>query len=109
MPSPPELGDGTGRVRPIEVQRQVNAEAFCGTQGNIGISREITVELERKSQGSNNYDETVLRRKIREHLIHYESQAVSNDQFLEEPHQHNCEAVEYLHVVKGMLSFKLWQ
>lgn len=52
MPSPPELRYVAGEIRIIEVPHQFDAEEFGCTNSNVGITGEITVNLEGKKNSS---------------------------------------------------------
>ena len=52
MPSSPEFRDAPGNIRIIKVFQEVEAEHFSETDGHIGVTREIKVDLEGVSQGS---------------------------------------------------------
>ena len=46
VPALPEFGDGAGAVGGVEVARQINANHFGSTCGNITVAGEVKVKLE---------------------------------------------------------------
>src|SRR5262245_41350130 len=48
MPAAPEILGAGGEVREVEVQRNLEAEAFGDASGHVGVAGEIAVDLERE-------------------------------------------------------------
>ena len=51
VPPPPELGDATREVGQAEVLHQGNAKEPSATHGDVGVAREVTVNLNGKEEG----------------------------------------------------------
>jgi len=48
MPAPPELGDIPGEIRKGKIPQQVDPQQPRSSQSDIGIPREITINLKGK-------------------------------------------------------------
>ena len=46
VPAPPEISDGAGNVRVIEVLKEIKAEHLAKTDCHIGIAAEVKIDLE---------------------------------------------------------------
>ena len=52
VPTAPKLRNITAEIRHVEVPHQLNAEQFGRAYGNVGITREVAVDLEGEEDGS---------------------------------------------------------
>ena len=52
VPAAPKLGEVSGEVWEFEVTQQFKAKEFGGTERNIGIAREVSVDLKAKTDGA---------------------------------------------------------
>jgi len=51
VPAFPEFGDGSGEIRAFEVVHELESHHLCRTDGDIGISGEVAVDLEGEEDG----------------------------------------------------------
>ena len=54
MPASPKFGNIPGEVGIGKVSHQVKTQKTGGSYGNIGVTREITIYLKSKKQGTQN-------------------------------------------------------
>ena len=69
VPATPEFGDVTGEVGDVEVAHETHAEEFRRTDGDVGVAREVTVDLEREEQGADNQFSTAFGGIVRKNLV----------------------------------------
>jgi hypothetical protein len=80
MPSSPKFGRGFGEVRMIEISSQLDAQHLGYPPGDIGISREISENLNPESKNPGP-QERKTRRFQRKNLIAYKTNIIGNNEF----------------------------
>ena len=93
MPPSPELGERFREVRSVEVQHRFEAEKSARSTGNIGITREVTVNLESEQYGGKQQCASCLVLVSLKNLVHINCAIVSNYNLLEESPKHLPHAI----------------
>ncbi|GBF26093.1 hypothetical protein MnTg02_01129 [bacterium MnTg02] len=86
MPASPELGDGTGSIRIVEILREAETEDPAEPDGHVRIGREIEIELQRISDYTEPGDlgaEPSHRDRV--DLICHQAERVGDQCFLRQP------------------------
>lgn len=84
MPTPPKLGDATAEVWQVEVAHQSNSEQLGSTDGDVGIARKVSVDLEGEEDGGQQQRASRMVRIVREHLVGIHRTVVGHHHLLEE-------------------------
>ena len=100
VPAPPELSNVATEIGIVEVAHQPNAKQLGHTDGDIGIAREVGVDLEGEEHGRQRQSGTVVGRLVPEDLVHKNGAVVGDGHFLEQSPQHLPQAVHRLVVAE---------
>ena len=109
MPAAPELGDVAAEVGHFEVAHQADAEEFGGADGDVTVTREVTVYLYGEECGCHDQMEAALVGDIVPDVVHIDGAVVGHHHLLEEAPEHLSDAVDGCGIVKLPLSLELWQ
>ncbi len=101
MPSAPELCHIAREIREGEVSHQPKAEQPCRPDCNIGVSREVSVDLEGEQNATHKQRNAALVRVIAPNLIHDGGAVVGNDHFLEKSPQNLTATVHSLSIIEA--------
>ena len=96
-------------VRPDEVVHQLESHHLGGTDGDVGIPREITIQLEAEQDGSHEYLTAGLPVYVIVYKVDIVSQVVGNDKFEEKAPQHQLYPPDGPLAVETVLLVKLAQ
>lgn len=101
MPPAPELGNVATEVGHVEVAHQLDAEQFRRSDGDIGVTRKVAVNLAGEKDGCEEQGASRLFRVGRKHLVDIHRAVVGHHDLLEQ-------APKYLlHPVDGGVVIKL--
>ena len=109
VPPPPKLGYVSAEIRHVEVPHQLYPEQFGGSNGNVAVPREVTVDLESEEYGRKEKVAPALLRIRREYLIHEHRAVVCNHYLLEQTPQYLAHPVYRRGVIKLPLLQELRQ
>ena len=109
VPSSPKLGDVAAEIRHVEVTHQFDTEQLGRTDGYVGITREVPVDLEGEEDGCKEQSASILSRIGREHLVDKDSAVISHHNLLEQAPQNLSHAVGGVVVVEFALFKELRQ
>ena len=109
MPSSPEFGNVTGEIREGEIPQQLNAEEPGRAQCNVGVTREVTIDLEGKEQSPKNKRAARIRSRIVKNEVGVFCTLIGNDDFFKQAPEYLPEAIDSLRVIKGTCLFNLWK
>ena len=84
VPTAPKLRNVAAEIRHVEVPHQLYAEQLGCAYGNVGIAREITVNLEGEKDGSKKQSASCLFRVSRENFVHIHSAIICYHYLLEQ-------------------------
>ena len=84
MPAVPEFDDVFSKVRKLEINRQLESEKPCNSQGQVRIARKIKVELKRKAKNSKGKRKPLVCTGVVKYFIRDKCQPVCENQFLEQ-------------------------
>ncbi len=88
MPPPPEIGGILRLVGRVEVNRQAETHQQRQADGNIGITRKVTVNLKGISEKGHNVGKTRKHGRSIKHLVHeMHGQVIGKNHFFEQPFQ----------------------
>src|SRR5579859_4528083 len=87
VPAPPELQRISGEIGICEVSRQPEPEELRGPHSHVGVSREVTVDLESEADGGRRQRTPGVQPGACKGRVHYLSQSVGDQDFLEKPPQ----------------------
>ena len=87
VPSTPKLSDVAAEIRYIEVAHQLYSKEFGGAYGDVGIAREVAIDLESEENGSKEQGATALVCVILEHFIHIHGAIIGHHYLLEQAPQ----------------------
>ncbi len=102
MPAPPEIRDRGRQIRPVEIDHEVKPHHFGRAPGNLGVPREIAVDLHRKEPGCDQQLQSGVLVGVRIHRIDDERNAVRDDHLLEQSRGHQLDAGDKIRVGKAM-------
>src|SRR5690606_18406869 len=94
VPPPPELPDGLREVRAPEVLHEVVPHHLRRADGDVGVPREVAVDLEREEVRRDEDGPAVVDLWAPVDLADVDREAVGDDELLEEPPRHQLEPVE---------------
>ena len=100
VPATPELGDVTGEVGDVEVAHETHAEEFRRTDGDVGVAREVTVDLKREEQGADNQFSTAFGGIVRKNLVAGGGASVGDDHLFEKSPKNLAHAINGERIVK---------
>ena len=99
MPAAPEVLRAGGEVGEVEVQRELEAQALGDAAGDVGVAREVAVDLEREGVDRQQRQAAVDRLPAAEEVVDDERQVVGDDDLLEQAPEDQVPAlVELLEV-----------
>ena len=84
MPPAPKLSNVPAEIRHVEVPHQLYAKQFGRAYGDVGIAREIAVNLEGEKDGSKKQGASTLVCVSLEHFIHIHRAVVGHHYLLEQ-------------------------
>ena len=84
MPPAPELGDVAAEIRHVEVAHQLDPEKLRRSDGDVGVAREVTIDLESEEDGREQKCASRLLRVSRKHLVDIHCAVVGHHDFLEQ-------------------------
>ena len=73
-----------GEVRQVEVERQLEAQAFGDAAGDVGVAREVAVDLEREGVDRQQGQAAVEGLPAPEEVVDDQRQVVGDDDLLEQ-------------------------
>ena len=109
MPPAPKLGDVTAEIRHVEVSHQFDTEQFGCTDGDVGITREVTIDLEGEKDSGKQQGASCLFRVGREHLVDIHRAVVGHHNLLEQTPKYLSHAIDGVVVIKFALFQELRQ
>ena len=109
MPASPKFGNITGEVRKGKILLEVKAEQSRCANGNIGIAREIAIDLKSKEQGPQQESAAAIVAVVIEKLICKFCAVVGNDDLFKKSPQDLTQSVHSFVVLKFALNVKLGQ
>ena len=84
MPTPPEVLDGVGHVRNVEVLGKSEPHEQSHADGHVGVAGEVGIDLDRVAVDPGQHVEgAVLARRLEGVVHHRSGQEVGDDHFLE--------------------------
>ena len=108
VPASPEGGYVGGEIGKGEVAREANAEEACRANGNVGIAREVAVNLEGEEHGA--HDEVgAIALRIGIDGLYEGSHAVGQQHLLDEAPQHKAQAIDNLGIAHAARCLHLRQ
>src|SRR3989338_11203166 len=92
MPAFPELGDGAGGIRTIEIEHEAETEDACCAAGDVGVAGEVAVDLEGEEDGGEYEAGTHKCVRILVDRVDNNGKPIRHDDFFEQtpPHEHYC-------------------
>src|SRR3989338_4418235 len=109
MPAFPELGDGAGGIRTIEIEHEAKTEDAGAAAGDVGVAGEVAVDLEGEEDGGDPVRDAREVGGVVEDHVHSRGQCVGNDHFFEEAPEHKTEPVADAGEIDGVLLTELMQ
>ena len=109
VPAPPELGDVAGEVGELEVGHQLKAEELGGTDGDVGVSGEVPVDLEGEEDSTEDEGGAGERFGVVETHVDVGRTGVGHDDLLEHAPEDKAHAVAPLLVGELPRGSDLWQ
>ena len=107
MPAAPEFLDGKGKIGAFEIRHQTNPEHPGAADGNVGVTRKITVDFDCEHQGSDDKSESHITVHIVEKLVHGDCECIGDNELFEISPGHELQPVSHMIVGKRMLLFIL--
>lgn len=95
VPTTPKFSNVTTEIRHVEVPHQFNSKQLGRAYSNVGIAREVAVDLEGEKDGSKKQGASCLFRVSRENLVHIHRAIVRHHYLLEQAPQ------DLAHTVNG--------
>src|SRR5574344_421018 len=108
MPTTPKLRNRLGKVRQSEILHQTYAKQLTTTNGNVGISREIPINLECKAHGAHPQVGCRECRIVRKNIVGHDSAIVGQKHFLHQSPQNLAHPVNSLRPFKTSRRHELW-
>ena len=109
MPTTPELGYVTRKIRVVEVAHEFDAKEFGGSDSYVRITGEVSVDLESKENCSKKQSTTCLSVVRCPNLIHISRAVVSNYYLFEQAPQDLAHSVHGLVVIEFAVGLELRQ
>ena len=109
VPPAPELGDVAAEIRHVEVAHQLDPEQLRRSDGDVGVAREVAIDLESEENGGEEQGASALLRVSRKHLVDVFRAVVGHHDFLEQAPQDLPHAVDGGVVVEFALFQELRQ
>src|ERR1051325_7411493 len=107
MPAAPELTDGRGKIRPVEVLHEREAHHFRRAQCDVRVSGKIAVDLNREEVSRHQHRQTGIPIGVRVNLVDQQGEIVRDDHLLGKPPEHSLQALRGPGAVKLMPGAKL--
>ena len=107
VPATPELGDVAAEVRHVEVAHQLDTEKLRRPDGDVGVARKITINLEGEEDGGEQKRASTLGLVGGENLVHIHRAIVGHHDLLEQapknlPHPVNGSVVVELALLQEL-------
>src|ERR1044071_7886749 len=109
MPAPPKFRDRARKIWMVEVLHQLHTHHLCGTQRDVRIAREVTVDLNGKSQGCKNESRAGLLSRIVVNGIYKQDHPIGDNDLLEQPPGHPFESIGHALIFEALLCVELVQ
>ena len=87
MPALPELLDAAGKVRHIEIPRQLIAKAARAADSHVGITGEVAVELQRVSHNGQQHCPPAELRGVRIHRVYENGDVIRDNELFKKAEQ----------------------
>ena len=92
VPAPPEIAEGDGEIRPLEVRRKLYAEELGDARHQINAAGKIRVLLEGVKQHADDDDRAAVGALVAENRFHQRQGTVGDHLFLEPSPEHQQQA-----------------
>ena len=100
VPTSPKLRDVAAEIRDIEVPHQLDSKEFGCSDGDVGITREITVDLESEEDGGKQQGTTALRLIGIENLVHINGAVIRNNHLFEQSPKNLPQTINPIFILK---------
>ena len=109
VPTAPKLSNVAAEIRHVEVAHQLYSKQLGRAYGNVGIAREVAVDLEGEKDGSKKQGASALVCVGRENLVHIHRAVVGYHYLLEQAPKDLTHTVNGGIVIEFPFLQKLWQ
>ena len=109
VPPAPKLGNVAAEIRNVEIAHKPDTEQLRRSDGNVGIAREVAVNLEGEKNGSQKQCAAALVLISTENLIHINGTIISHHDFLEQAPKDLLHAVDGFVIIEFPRLLKLRQ
>lgn len=105
MPAAPELPDGEGKIRVLEIGHKLYAEKPCTADGNVRVAGEVAVYFDGEHHRGDDKDKAHIAVRIVVHLVHHCGEDIRDHQFFEISPGHQFQPVGHIAVIKKTFLF----
>src|SRR5205823_11923482 len=103
MPASPELAEALRPIWPVEIDAEIEPENPRQTNGDVRVSREIAVDLERVEVDADEKGESRMRRRSSEPEVDQRGERIGDHHFSDIAGGHQAQPVQRPRVIEAMV------